>query len=142
MWEIIQLMFFIYLGVLSVLDIQTGKLPVWLLTTGGICVILYQFVQKEIPWELCLAGAAVGGIFLMVSKVTQGNFGYGDSLLILLLGVGVGFWDLLSLLVIAFLLLSVILTAVLAFGKLQKKAAIPFVPFLWIDYIGLRMLGR
>lgn len=78
----------------------------------------------------------------MVSKVTQGNFGYGDSLLILLLGVGVGFWDLLSLLVIAFLLLSVILTAVLAFGKLQKKAAIPFVPFLWIGYIGLRMLGR
>lgn len=93
MWEIIQLMFFIYLGVLSVLDIQTGKLPVWLLTAGGICVILYQFVQREIPWELCLAEAAVGGSFLIVSKVTQGNFGYGESLLILLLGVGVGFWN-------------------------------------------------
>ena len=62
----------------------------------SVCVILYQFVQREIPWELCLAEAAVGGSFLIVSNVTQGNFGYGESLLILLLGVGVGFWNLKS----------------------------------------------
>ena len=79
---------------------------------------------------------------MIVSKVTQENFGYGDSLLILLLGVGVGFWNLLILLIIAFLLLSVmILTAVLVFGKIHKKATIPFVPFLWIGYLGLIILG-
>ena len=104
MWKIIQITFFIYLVILSVLDIRTRKLPMWLLAAGGICVILSQLIRREIPWELCLFGAAAGCIFLMISKMTRESFGYGDSLLILLLGVAVGFWNLISLLAIAFFL--------------------------------------
>ena len=102
MWKIIQITFFIYLVILAVLDIRTRKLPVWLLAAGGICVILSQLIRRETPWELCLFGAAAGCIFLMISKMTQESFGYGDSLLILLLGVAVGYWNLISLLAIAF----------------------------------------
>ena len=79
MWKIIQITFFIYLVILSVLDIRTRKLPMWLLAAGGICVILSQLIRRETPWELCLFGAAAGCIFLMISKMTRESFGYGDS---------------------------------------------------------------
>ena len=113
MWKIIQITFFIYLVILSVLDIRTRKLPMWLLAAGGICVILSQLIRRETPWELCLFGAAAGCIFLMISKMTRESFGYGDSLLILLLGVAVGFWNLISLLAIAFFLSAVVSAAAL-----------------------------
>ena len=71
MWKIIQITFFIYLVILSVLDIRTRKLPMWLLAAGGICVILSQLIRRETPWELCLFGAAAGCIFLMISKMTR-----------------------------------------------------------------------
>ena len=112
MWKIIQITFFIYLVILSVLDIRTRKLPMWLLAAGGICVILSQLIRRETPWELCLFGAAAGCIFLMISKMTRESFGYGDSLLILLLGVAVGFWNLISLLAIRiFFFLSAVVSA-------------------------------
>ena len=92
-------------------------------------------------WELCLFGAAAGCIFLMISKMTRESFGYGDSLLILLLGVVVGFWNLISLLAIAFFLSAVVSAAALVFGKFHRKTTVPFVPFLGIGYFFVRVLG-
>ena len=141
MWKIIQVVFFIYLGILAVLDIRSRKLPVWLLGAGGIGVMIYRCVRREIPWELCVFGAAVGGVFLIISKATRECFGYGDSLLILIIGVGVGFWNLVSLLMISFFLSAVVSVGALVLGKFQRKTTIPFVPFLGIGYFLIRILG-
>ena len=58
------------------------------------------------------------------------------SLLILLLGVAVGFWNLISLLAIAFFLSAVVSAAALVFGKFHRKTTVPFVPFFgdWIFF--------
>ena len=145
MRKIIQITFFIYLVILSVLDIRTRKLPMWLLAAGSEegCMpeFFSQLIRRETPWELCLFGAAAGCIFLMISKMTRESFGYGDSLLILLLGVAVGFWNLISLLAIAFFLSAVVSAAALVFGKFHRKTTVPFVPFLGIGYFFVRVLG-
>ena len=79
--------------------------------------------------------------FFRISKMTRESFGYGDSLLILLLGVAVGFWNLISLLAIAFFLSAVVSAAALVFGKFHRKTTVPFVPFLGIGYFFVRVLG-
>ena len=81
------------------------------------------------------------GVFLLVSRVTQEAFGYGDSLMIAVTGVYLGFWNVLYLLVWAYVLTAVFAGYVLIRKGFQKDAAFPFVPFLLAAYIGIVCLG-
>ena len=95
----------------------------------------------KIPLLLMVTGALVGGVFLLVSRVTQEAFGYGDSLMIAVTGVYLGFWNVLYLLVWAYVLAAVFAGYVLIRKGFQKDAAFPFVPFLLAAYIGIVCLG-
>lgn len=131
----------IYLGCLSVLDIRNRRLPVWMLLAGGILAAVFQILWKGMPGVLVAAGGAVGIVFLAVSKVTEESFGYGDSILIGVLGIYLGFWNLLGLLVLTFILASGTAMAVLVKRKFRQKTLLPFVPFLGIGYAVILLLG-
>lgn len=141
MWKMIQILFGIYLLILAAFDIRSRRIPVWILTTGGIGVMIYRCIRRELPLELYVLGALVGGMFLVISKVTKEGFGYGDSLLILIIGIGVGFWDLISLLVFSFAGSAVVAAVALVIGKFQRKMTLPFVPFLGMGYFLVRIAG-
>lgn len=130
----------LYLGWLSVLDIRNRRLPIWLLAAGGIFASVFHVIWRGFPVILVVAGGAVGIVFLAVSKVTEEGFGYGDSILIGILGVYLGFWNLLNLLVVTFLFASGTAMAVLAKRKFRKKTVLPFVPFLGIGYVVIMLL--
>lgn len=95
----------------------------------------------KIPLVLMVTGALVGGVFLLISRLTQEAFGYGDSLMIAVTGVYLGFWNVLYLLVWAYVLAAVFAGYVLIRKGFQKDAAFPFVPFLLAAYIGIVCLG-
>ena len=93
-----NLIFTLYLILLSFLDIRKKELPLLLLFAGFPFVILYQIIGRKIGTgstffstsppspSLIVSGMAVGIFFLLLSKVTRESFGYGDSILILLIG--------------------------------------------------------
>ena len=84
---------------------------------------------------------AVGIFFLLLSKVTRESFGYGDSILILLIGGLTGLWNLLSLLMIAFSTAALFSIFMLIRKHFSRKSSFPFVPSLTIAYIGGVLLG-
>lgn len=131
----------LYLGCLSVLDIRSRRLPVWLLVAGGVLALAFQIIWRGFPAILVVAGGAVGIVFLAVSKVTEEGFGYGDSVLIGILGVYLGFWNLLNLLVVTFLFAAGTAMAVLVKRRFRRKTVLPFVPFLGIGYVLIMLLG-
>ena len=130
MYEIGEICFGGYLCVVSMWDIRKREIPVWLIAAGGI-----------LPLVLMVTGALVGGVFLLISRLTQEAFGYGDSLMIAVTGVYLGFWNVLYLLVWAYVLAAVFAGYVLIRKGFQKDAAFPFVPFLLAAYIGIVCLG-
>lgn len=133
MFEINQVGFGAYLGVLSVLDIRHRRLPVWFLAVGGALVLGVRIFC--VPLDIIsAAGGAVGILFLLVSKVTQEGVGYGDSLLILVMGIYLGFWNLLGVLTGAFLLSAVFAGVVLVRFGWKRSTGFPFVPFLTAAY--------
>ena len=73
--------------------------------------------------------------------MTGESFGYGDSLLILIMGSFLGFWDILSVLTAAFLLAAVFSTVMLVRRRFSRKTAFPFVPFLAAAYMGGMIVG-
>ena len=80
-------------------------------------------------------------MFLAVSKVTEEAFGYGDSILILIIGSFLGFWDILALLTAAFILAAAFSLILLIRSRFRRKDTFPFVPFLTAAYIGGMAVG-
>ena len=141
MYEIGEICFGGYLCVVSMWDIRKREIPVWLIAAGGILSASLGYFHGKIPLVLMVTGALVGGVFLLISRLTQEAFGYGDSLMIAVTGVYLGFWNVLYLLVWAYVLAAVFAGYVLIRKGFQKDAAFPFVPFLLAAYIGIVCLG-
>lgn len=140
-WLICRVIFAGYLGVLSVMDIRNKRLNLLFLLSGFLLMTAGFFCKREIHPLLLATGAGVGIVFLLASRVTGESFGYGDSILIMIMGGFLGFWDILSLLTAAFLLAAVFSVIMLVRKKFNRKTAFPFVPFLMIAYTGGMILG-
>lgn len=135
MFEIGQIGCGVYLCLLSMIDIWIKRVPVCLLAAGGIAAGVFRVYQSDMPLLITAAGAAAGVVFLAVSRVTEEGFGYGDSLLILVLGIYLGFWNLLGVLSGAFLLSALFAVLALSLHKFSRSTGYPFIPFLLISYI-------
>ena len=140
-WLLCRLTFGIYLIILSVMDIKRRKLKLTVLLSGVLFIPAGVLCRNEIPAAFLLAGGAVGTVFLAVSKVTEEAFGYGDSVLILIMGGFLGFWDILALLTGAFILAAAFSLVLLIRSRFQRKDTFPFVTFLTAAYLGGMAFG-
>ncbi len=141
MWILYQVVFTGYLLFLSVTDIRKRKLRLGILLAGFPIVTAVRLISRDIPAAILLAGAAVGITFLIISKATEEAFGYGDSILIMILGILLGFWSVLCLLVAAFFMAAVFSGIMLVKKRFTRKSSMPFVPFLTAAYIGGMLIG-
>lgn len=141
-WNLCQIVFAVFLVVLAVADVRKKRLPLLLLLSGGFFIIAQSFCDRDISVISLAAGGMTGVLFLFVSMITKEAFGYGDSILILIMGTFLGFWDILYLLMGAFLMAAVFSAVMLIKTRFDRKASFPFVPFLTIAYIGGMLLGN
>lgn len=127
----------IFLFICSVWDLYIKKIPIWLFCVGaGGIFLFYLFGFKENLFD-GLGGIGIGFICLVISRVTKEALGYGDSILICLLGSYVGFLNTLWIVTIAFGMAGLFsLTFFIRKGGYNKKT-IPFIPFLAISYMGV-----
>ena len=140
-WTLCQLLFAVYMIVLMLMDIKWKKLSLAALMSGFIILTAGFLCGRNIHVMLLAAGAGVGIVFIVVSRVTEEAFGYGDSILILIMGGFIGFWNILSLLVTAFSMAALFSIFMLLRKKFHRKSAFPFVPFLTAAYIGGMIIG-
>ena len=64
------------------------------------------------------------------------GIGYGDSWMILNMGIFLGIWNLLGMLMLAFLVAAMAAGAGLWSGKWKRTTRMSFYPFLLIGYLG------
>ena len=90
--------------------------------------------EKEVSlWKLKIYGFLSLAVCLWVTKEA---IGYGDGLILLFIGISLGFWESLGVLFTG--LLGVFLTSVLVFFCCGRKKGfrIPFIPFLFTGMAG------
>lgn len=83
----------------------------------------------------------MGAVFLLLSRITGEAFGYGDSILILVMGSFLGIRNMIYILTAAFTLAAAVSIVLLASRKFNRKSSFPFVPFLAAAYIGGMFFG-
>lgn len=140
-WFLCRIVFALYLVILTVMDLKRRKLKLSVLLAGGIFIPAGVFCSSGVSPVYLAAGGAVGAVFLGISKITEESFGYGDSILIMIMGCFIGFWDILTLLMAAFMMAAVFSLVLLIRGRFRRKDSFPFVPFLTAAYIGGMTFG-
>ena len=117
----------------AVFDIRYRKLPLWITLIGTVIGAVLMITMKELSLERGLSFLP-GIVCLLYGKISKQAIGYGDGLLILMLGV---YWDvhrILEVCIWAFFLGALIALAIFVI-KRKGKQEIPFVPFLLIGLI-------
>lgn len=119
----------------SVEDWRCKKISVWKIMIYGGVILLTEVGKAALGkqgfdnmWIKCVCGALPGLFFLLLSKVTQEQMGYGDGWLILTAGASLGLEKIMEVLLVAFS--GIFFRAVYLFFKGKRKADIAFVPFL------------
>ncbi len=137
-----QILLFILLGICMIHDLRSKTIPaiwIWLsiFVTGGYQ--LYEIVMGNSSLVECLF-AILPGIGILIFSYISKQIGNGDGLLMIAIGLCLGWQNLLMVLTVAFLLAAVFSIGYSAIKRKWKNDRIPFVPFLClalvIQYMG------
>ncbi len=147
MWELVErVVLIIYLGMGAVQDFKWKKVSVRWLISGGVLATVFRIINsvimKESSIEEWLSGLVLGMVFLIISKISEEKIGYGDSVTLLILGIWIGGNLLTITLLFAFLLSNLYIVIQKIRKKIERKDAIPFLPFLFLGYLGVMMMER
>lgn len=141
MYQIADVCMLLFLAIAARCDIKTKEITCGYLFTGVISVMIYQIFWGKPALPTFLMGIITGFVFLGLSKLTEEGIGYGDSLMILILGGFLGVWKLMLVLVIAFSSVSLVSAIGLRLGKLSRSSKIAFYPYLLAGYVGALLCG-
>lgn len=124
----------------SISDIRKKEIPVVSLILMSVSLLILRIFVLNTTWEATLGGIVVGVLFFAISRLTREAIGYGDSWVILFLGICLG-----GVVTIQILFWASFMTSVFSIIKCirhgwNRKQTLPFLPFLTVAYIGVVML--
>ena len=127
------LMVAIYMVIMAVIDGKKKEIPVLPGVLCLICVVFVRMINHEFWWG-CLFGMLEGGGLYVLSRVTKGAIGEGDSLVYTLTGALFGFEKNVELLVYSLFLCSFVSIVLLMCRRIHRKDKIAFLPFTAVAY--------
>ena len=120
----------ILLGIISIIDFSTKKIPVVVLVVMGIVGIASSFYAKQSI--ISVAVALIPGIVLMAAAFLTGEqIGYGDAVV---MGLFVTADIVCSTMVMGLTIAGTISVILIASGRAGRKKQIAFTPFLLLGY--------
>lgn len=126
----------LFLGIGSYFDLKNQKIPLWYLCLFGLVGVFGNVLFDYQEISRIFGGILIGGSLLAVGWLTKEEFGYGDGIGVMILGIFEGWKKLFPVLLLAFLLSSIWGIFQLFYRKCSKKETIPFFPFLFISFMG------
>lgn len=134
MYKIVHICLIIILGVICVFDIKRKKIPVYMLIILAAAGIISNFTVGEFDIEKRIIAMLPGMILLIVSMITKQQIGYGDGMIILIMGLYIDIDDILSIVLSSFLLSSIAAIILMTVFKKKKNFEMAFSTFLLIGY--------
>jgi len=121
----------IFLAISSVIDIWKKKVYLIPTAAAGLIGIVVQIVNHPLSWKVCIGGIVIGCCFMLAAKVTRESIGYGDGAAVMVIGVWMGVFQTVEILLMALTMAAIFSIALLLFRRVGRKYAIPFIPFLF-----------
>lgn len=126
----------VMLGVLalfSVYDIKTKQIPLWAVAVLGAAVSGYEVCANG-GIISTITGLLPGILVLLLAYVTKESIGYGDGLVLCVMGGFCGLTDTVAILGVALVLVAMAAIVLLVIKRAGRKTELPFLPFLCLGY--------
>ena len=119
----------------GIFDVKSKKIPFTVLGAGGIWSVVglvFKAAETGISQTLLfiLTGIAPGAILVVLSFLTEKKIGYGDGIVLMILGCMEGAGTAFLVFCTGLFLQSLFAVGLLIVKKADKQSCIPFVPFL------------
>lgn len=123
------------LCIMSVEDIRSKEIRrVWLFILGAAGTLL-MVAGGGIRSGADLVRFIPGMLCLLVAWMTKEQLGWGDAILILVMGCYLDALALMNVCMIAFALAGLVALILLVVAKKSKKYVLPLVPFILLGYV-------
>ena len=123
----------IFLGIIAIVDMATQRIPLIILgfmaAVGG-----YIVCRDEKELQLLLFAIIPGIVLLLIAFLTKQQIGYGDAVVIMLMGLFVNVDVICSALIMALMIAGIFAVIMVAMKKADRKKQIAFTPFLLLGY--------
>lgn len=126
----------IYLCILGILDFYKREVPILLLEIGGVLLVglgIFQCTGNALGGVEAIAGILPGLFLILVACLTK-KAGYGDGVVLIQLGVCLGFQKVMLLFCFSMFLISVVCMILLLARKVRKETKMPYLSFLAMSY--------
>lgn len=117
-------------------DIRTRS--IWLRSAWGFGILglLYGFGTGEMIFSELWPALLPGLAFLAVGKLSRQSVGYGDGIVIMVMGLYVGIRTLAYSLMLSLVCAAMWAIILVIFFKKKKQEQFPFLPFILLGYLG------
>ncbi len=109
-----------------------------LIIASGILLIAGCF--HTVGWQSRGGGLAIGLLLLLFGYFSKEAIGVADGVIISVCGVALGIYETVALCFFAALYVAVFSFVLLLLKKVGRKSRIPFLPFLLLGYVTMRLL--
>lgn len=116
------------LFMLSVEDVRHKKISLFPIIIMGMTLMGLALWEGK-DFLFIFIGLIPGLMAMLLSVLTKGGMGMGDAVLLMAVGVYLGLWDGLAVLMLGLLLSSLTAIILLVLRKAHLKTELPFVPF-------------
>ncbi|MBO5210160.1 MAG: prepilin peptidase [Lachnospiraceae bacterium] len=117
----------------AVYDVKKKEIPLQGIVLGsiaGIGIDLWQITVGNLSFVETGLAVLPGCFLLLISFLTREKVGYGDGLLLVIIGLFTGFYRCMIILCISLILISISSLALLCMRKVTRNSRLPFVPFM------------
>lgn len=126
-------MFFLF--ICAFIDKKQKEIPLFLPIIGLIIGFVLSILAKELSVFQITFGCMLGGVALLIAKLTKQAIGYGDGMILVCTGVALGFWKNLIVLCIAIVICACTCALLMFVKRKKKKDEVAFIPFLFTGYV-------
>lgn len=122
------------LGILSVIDIKSKKLPIWLIEVFAISCFILRWFEGISVWNFLL-GFLPGIVLLLLAICSGEKVGIGDAFVVGVLGIAYTIENVVSILGISLFFVAIWAIGLLIVKKANRKTELPFLPYLFIGHL-------
>ena len=143
------ILMFLYLSLISVSDIRSRKIPGVLLKIG----LLFSFLSvsariisgpssEPVVRVMTALLGAVPGLVLIILAGYSDKIGRGDGMVLLIIGITESCTFSMILMSAACIMLAIFSGVLMAFHKVGPRTKMPFIPFVALTYLVLKIYER
>ena len=130
----------IWLGIQSIFDLKYKEIPIGLSILGSLIGIGFCVFEKRSITDVILS--CLPGLFAIAfSWISKEMMGYGDGIVLIVMGIYLPISQMLSIGIQAFTIAGVVALMLLVVFQKKGKYRLPFIPFLGLAY-GCEVLIR